>query len=134
MEINGKALLWGIAIFVAIYVLHIVLLPSLIGKEAAESENQGLLYAVNQALGLATCLVSGFVAAKKADHHGFVHGAIVGFVSTILTALMAMLGSIVTGAKFAGLATLPFWLVVNGFLCAFAGLLATNMVEDESAE
>lgn len=134
MEINGKALLWGIGIFVAIYVLHIVLLPSLIGKEAAESENQGLLYAINQALGLATCLVSGFVAAKKADHHGFVHGGIVGFVSTILTALMAMLWSIVTGAKFAGLATLPFWLVVNGFLCAFAGLLATNMVEDETAE
>lgn len=134
MEINGKALLRGIGIFVAIYVLHIALLPSLIGKEAAESENQGLLYAINQGLGLATCLVSGFVAAKKADHHGFVHGGIVGFVSTILTALMAMLWSIVTGAKFAGLATLPFWLVVNGFLCAFAGLLATNMVEDETAE
>jgi len=134
MEINGKALLWGIGIFVAIYVLHIALLPSLIGKEAAESENQGLLYAINQGLGLATCLVSGFVAAKKADHHGFVHGGIVGFVSTILTALMAMLWSIVTGAKFAGLATLPFWLVVNGFLCAFAGLLATNMIEDETAE
>lgn len=134
MEINGKALLRGIGIFVAIYVLHIALLPSLIGKEAAESENQGLLYAINQGLGLATCLVSGFVAAKKADHHGFVHGGIVGFVSTILTALMAMLWSIVTGAKFAGLATLPFWLVVNGFLCAFAGLLATNMIEDETAE
>ena len=134
MEINGKALLWGIGIFVAIYVLHIALLPLLIGKEAAASENQGLLYAINQGLGLATCLVSGFVAAKKADHHGFVHGGIVGFVSTILTALMAMLWSIVTGAKFAGLATLPFWLVVNGFLCAFAGLLATNMIEDETAE
>ncbi|MEY2681083.1 MAG: hypothetical protein RL661_1314 [Pseudomonadota bacterium] len=134
MEINGKAILWGIGIFLAIYLAHIALLPTLVGKEAAESENQGLLYAINQALGLATCLVAGFVAAKKADHHGFVHGGIVGFVSTIVTALLAMIWAVITGAKFAGLATLPFWLVVNGFLCAFAGLLATNMVEDESAE
>ncbi len=133
MEINGKALLWGIAIFLGIYVLHISLLPLLIGKEAAESGNQGVLYAVNQALGLATCLVSGFVAARKADHHGFVHGGIVGVIGTILTALMAMIWAILTGAKFAGLATMPFWLVVNGFLCAFAGLLATNMVEDDGA-
>jgi hypothetical protein len=78
--------------------------------------------------------VSGFIAAKKAAHHGFVHGGIVGFISTILTALMAMLWSIITGAQFAGLATLPFWLVINAFLCAFAGLIATNMVEDGSPE
>jgi cyanate permease len=134
MEINGRALVWGIGVFLAIYVLHISLLPTLVGKEAAESENQGLLYAINQVLGLATCLVSGFIAAKKAAHHGFVHGGIVGFISTILTALMAMLWSIITGAQFAGLATLPFWLVINAFLCAFAGLIATNMVEDGSPE
>ncbi len=133
MEINGKALTWGISIFLGLYVFHLILLPTLVGESAATGEYQGILFAINQLLGLATCLVSGFVAAKKAGHHGFVHGGIVGGVSTILTALMAMLWAIVTGAKFFGLETLPFWLVINGFLCAFAGLLATNMVEDENA-
>lgn len=134
MQPNGRALLWGIGIFLGIYVLHVILLPLLVGQEAAASDNQGLLYAINQLLGLSTCLVSGFVAAKVAGHHGFLHGGIVGAVSTILTALLAMLWAIVTGAQFVGLATMPFWLVINGFLCAFAGLIATNMVEDEGAE
>ena len=133
MELNGKALGWGISIFLGLYVLHVAILPLLVGEQAATSDNQGLLYGVNQLLGLATCLVPGFVAAKKAGHHGFVHGGIVGSVSTVLTALLAMLWAVATGAKFFGLATLPFWLVINGFLCAFAGLLATNMVEDDSA-
>lgn len=132
MIINGKALLWGITIFLGLYLFHLVLLPTLIGQEAATGEHKELLYFVNQALGLATCLVSGFVAARVAGHHGFVHGGIVGGVSTILTALLAMLWAIVTGAKFYGLETLPFWLLINAFLCAFAGLMATNMVEDDS--
>ena len=134
MQPNGRALLWGIGIFLGIYILHVILLPLLVGQEAAASEHQGLLYGINQLLGLSTCLVSGFVAAKVAGHHGFVHGGIVGAVSTILTALLAMFWAILTGAKFMGLATMPFWLVINGFLCAFAGLLATNMVEDEGPE
>ncbi len=133
MVIEGKALIWGIAIFLGLYVVHVILLPALIGERAATGDYQGLLYGLNQLLGLATCLVSGFVAARKAGHHGFAHGGIVGAVSTVLTALMAMLWAIVTGAKFFGLETLPFWLMINGFLCAFAGLVATNMVEDENA-
>lgn len=132
VNINGKALLWGIAIFLGLYIVHVVLLPILVGQNAADSDYKEVLYFVNQALGLATCLVSGFVAARVAGHHGFMHGGIVGGVSTILTALLAMLWAIVTGAKFFGLETLPFWLVINGFLCAFAGLMATNMVEDDS--
>ena len=134
MQLNGRALLWGIGVFLGIYVLHVILLPLLVGQDAAASENRGLLYAINQLLGISTCLVSGFVAAKVAGHHGFVHGGTVGVLSTILTALLAMLWSILTGAKFFGLVTLPFWLVINGFLCAFAGLLATNMVEDDSCD
>jgi len=134
MQPNGRALLWGIGIFLGIYILHVILLPLLVGQEAAASEHQGILYGINQLLGLSTCLVSGFVAAKVAGHHGFVHGGIVGAVSTVLTALLAMFWAILTGAKFMGLATMPFWLVINGFLCAFAGLLATNMVEDEGSE
>jgi hypothetical protein len=131
MTLDGKALLWGIAIYLALYILHIAVLPLLVGEAAAASENQGLLYLINQIMGLATCLVSGYVAARKAGHHGFVHGGIVGGVSTIITALMAMLWAIVTGARFYGLQTIPFWLVINGFLGAFAGVLATNMQEEE---
>ena len=26
-----------------------------------------------------------------------------------------------------------FWLLINAFLCAFAGLVATNMVEDQES-
>jgi len=132
MTLEGKALIWGISIFLGIYFFHVALLPMLIGEQAAASENQGILYGVNQILGLATCLVSGFVAARKAGHHGFVHGGLVGGISTILTALSAMLWAILTGARFYGLETMPFWIVINAFLCAFAGLMATNMVEDEA--
>jgi hypothetical protein len=132
MMIDGKALRWGILIFLGLYMIHVVLLPILVGQNAAFSEYKEVLYFLNQALGLATCLISGFVAARVAGHHGFIHGGIVGGVSTILTALLAMLWAIITGAKFFGLETLPFWVVINGFLCAFAGLIATNMVEDDS--
>ena len=104
------------------------------GEQAVSGEYQGLLYGINQALGLATCLIPGFLAAKIAGHHGFVHGGLVGGISTILTALIAMVWAIATSSKFFGLETLPFWLVINMFLSAFAGLLATNMEEPEAEE
>ena len=133
MELNGKALVWGIALFLILYVVHIVFLPQLVGEAAATGDNAGILYTINQALGLATCLVPGFIAAKKAGHHGFIHGGVVGGISTVLTALLAMVWAIITGGKFFGLETLPFWLLINAFLCAFAGLVATNMVEDHES-
>jgi len=131
MVIEGRALSWGISIYLLLYLLHILVLPLLVGERVAGSDNQGLLYAINQVLGLATCLVPGFIAARKAGHHGFMHGGIVGSVSTILTALLAMLWAIVAGSRFYGLETMPFWIVINGFLGAFAGLIATNMEEDK---
>lgn len=130
-EINGKALMRGIVLFLVLYTIHVVFLPQLVGEQAVTGEYQGLLYGINQALGLATCLIPGFLAAKIAGHHGFIHGGLVGGISTILTALIAMLWAIVTGAKFFGLETLPFWLVINMFLSAFAGLIATNLEETE---
>lgn len=130
-EINGRALFRGIVLFLLLYIIHVVLLPQLVGEKAVTGDYQGLLYGINQTLGLATCLIPGFVAAKIAGHHGFVHGGLVGGVSTILTALIAMIWAIVTGAKFFGLETMPFWLVINIFLSAFAGLLATNMEASE---
>ncbi len=132
IPINGKALVWGIATFCTLYTLHVVVLPWLIGSQAAGSENRELLYGISQFMGLATCLGAGYVAAHKSGHHGFVHGGIVGAVSTVITALAAMVWAIITEAKFFGLETLPFWMVINGFLGAFAGLLRTNMVEDDS--
>jgi len=133
-EIHGRALVRGIGLFIVLYMIHVILLPKLIGEEAATGEYQGLLYGINQALGLATCLIPGFVAAKIAGHLGFIHGGLVGGISTIVTALIAMIWAIATGAKFFGLETLPFWLVINMFLSAFAGLLATNMEEPEEAQ
>ncbi len=128
-EVNGRALIRGIVLFLVLYMIHVVFLPQLVGEQAVSGEYQGLLYGINQALGLATCLIPGFLAAKIAGHHGFIHGALVGGISTILTALIAMLWAIATGAKFFGLETLPFWLVINMFLSAFAGLIATNLEE-----
>ncbi len=130
-EVNGRALIRGIVLFLVLYMIHVVFLPQLVGEQAVSGEYQGLLYGINQALGLATCLIPGFLAAKIAGHHGFIHGALVGGISTILTALIAMLWAIATGAKFFGLETLPFWLVINMFLSAFAGLIATNLEESE---
>ncbi len=130
-EINGRALMRGIGLFLVLYIIHVVFLPQLVGEQAVTGDYQGLLYGINQALGLATCMIPGFVAAKIAGHHGFIHGGMVGGISTILTALIAMIWAIATGGKFFGLETLPFWLITNMFLSAFAGLLATNMEDPE---
>lgn len=129
-NINGRALLWGLAVFVLLYIVHLLLLPVLIGTEQGGKESDATLYGVHQFLGLATCLVSGFVAARIAGQQGFLHGGVVGILGTFATAFAAMLWSIVTGAKFFGLATLPFWLMVNGFLGAFAGIVATNLEKE----
>ena len=133
VDLDGKALRLGIGLYMALYVFHILLLPTLVGESAANGEYQGVLFAVNQALGLATCLAPGFLAAKKAGHHGFMHGGVVGMVSTVLTVLLAMGWAIISHGKFYGLETLPFWLVINGFLGAFAGLVATNLAEDKDS-
>lgn len=129
--VNGRALLWGTAVFIGLYAVHLLLLPVLVGTEAGGKESDATLYGVHQFLGLATCLVSGFVAARIAGQRGFLHGGVVGIIGTFATAFAAMLWSIVTGAKFFGLATLPFWLMVNGFLGAFAGIVATNLKEGD---
>lgn len=128
--LHGPAILKGIALFLGLYVFHVGLLPLLIGERAAASDYQSLLYGIHQLLGLITCLLPGFVAAKIARSHGFFHGGLVGGVGTLLTALMAMGWALLTGARMMGLGMLPFWLVINVFLCAFAGMLATHTAEE----
>jgi pheromone shutdown protein TraB len=129
IDIHGRALIRGIGLYLILYVLHLGVLPKLVGTQAVLGDSPGLLYGINQILGLATCLAPGFIAGKIAQKRGFLHGGLVGGISTILTALMAMVWSIVTGAQFLGLGTIPFWILVNGFLSALGGFLATSQVD-----
>lgn len=129
MVIERSALIQGIGLYLLLYGVHVGVLPWLVGESAANSDNQAALYLLNQALGITTCLLPGYIAARKAGHHGFIHGGLVGGVSTILTALIAMLWAVITGARFSGLATIPFWVLTNAFLAAFAGIMATNLKE-----
>jgi cyanate permease len=128
-NLDPKALRLGLATFLGLYVLHLLVLPLLVGTEGDSKESSGTLYAIHQFLGLATCLVAGFVAGRIAGTKGFLHGGVIGAVGTLLTALGAMLWSVVTGAKFLGLGTIPFWIMVNGFLTAFGGFIATNTAD-----
>jgi len=132
LDINGGALIRGIGLFLVLYLIHVVLLPKLVGTQAIMGDYQGLLYGINQLLGLATCIAPGFWAGKIAGRRGFVHGSLVGGISTILTALTAMVWSIVTGARFMGLETIPFWVLINGFLAALGGFLATSQIDAQA--
>lgn len=131
MNINRKALLWGTGVFVVLYFIHLLLLPLLITAGQGGKEGSSALYAIHQFLGVATCLVSGFAAGRIAGEKGFLYGLGVGGLGTAVTALAAVLWSLMTGADFPFLATLPFWIVVNGFLGAFAGLVATHLGEED---
>lgn len=134
LNLDGKALTFGLFLFLFLYILHVLLLPLMVGEQAAQSEYQGLLYGINQLLGISTCMFPGFVAGKKSGQQGFLHGGIVGGVGTILTALGAMLWSLITGAKFMGLGMLPFWLLINVFLSGFGGFIANSETQgDENA-
>lgn len=132
--VHGKALSRGILLFLFLYVVHVGILPLLVGERAANSDYQGLLYGINQLLGVLTCLLPGFVAGRLAGTNGFLHGGLVGGISTVLTALMAMAWALITGARFMGLGMLPFWLVINVFLCAFAGMLSTSRTEESDPD
>ena len=132
MAFNRKALIWGTGVFIILYVVHLLLLPLLVGTEQGGKASDAMLYGIHQFLGLTTCLVPGFVAARLAQRSGFLHGFTVGGLGTLVTALAAVIWSLLTGAKFPALDTFPFWLLVNGFLSAFAGLIASNSNEEES--
>jgi len=134
INLNGRAILSGIGLYVLLYFLHIGALPWLVGEKAAGSDEQVVLYFVSQGLGILTCLAPGYLAAKMAGHHGFVHGGLVGGISTVITALIAMVFAIVAGSQFVGFGSMPFWVVVNGFLGAFAGIMASDLTDDETED
>lgn len=131
-DLNGKALIRGVVLYLTLYMLHLGLLPLLAGEKASSSDIRMVLYALNQFIGLVTCLAPGYLAGRVAGRQGFMHGGIVGGVSTVMTALLAMVWAVITGARFYGIDTLPFWVMVNVFLGAVAGIYATNL--DESAD
>ncbi len=123
-KINWRAVLSGTVIFLALYCVHLLVLPML-AEAFAKGDKESWVFGLHQFLGLATCLVSGYVAAVVAGEKGFFYGLGVGVLGTIISGLAAVLWSVTTDAPFPELARMPFWAMINGFLAAFAGLLAT---------
>ncbi|MFZ4700202.1 MAG: hypothetical protein ACOYMG_09120 [Candidatus Methylumidiphilus sp.] len=132
--VNPRAILIGTAVFALIYAVHILILPLL--KNSLDMGEGGAMFAVSQMLGIATCFISGYTSARIAGERGFFYGFNVGAIGTVLSAFAALAFSILTGAKLpgTGLATLPYWIFVNGSLAGFAGLLVINMVDEGKRE
>ena len=126
MNINRKALVQGTGIFIVLYFIHLMMLP-MVAKSTQSGNGASAWYGLHQFLGIATCLLSGFVAARIAGERGAFYGFNVGALGTVISALAAMLWSKITGAQFPGLGMLPFWIFVNGFLAAVGGLFALNL-------
>lgn len=129
MILNRRAVAWGTGVAVGLYTIHVLLLPVLVETGPGGSSNS-ILFGIHQMLGVATWLAGGYVAARMAGEKGFVYGFVVGVLGTILTALASIVWSLLTSAEFPIVVTLPFWILVNGFLAAFAGLLTTGTVSD----
>lgn len=132
--VNTKAILIGTAVFAFLYIVHIMILPLL--KNSLDMGDGGAMFAVSQMLGVATCFISGYTAARVAGERGFFYGFNVAALGTVLSAFAAVLFSMATGAHLPGigLQALPFWLFVNGSLAGFAGLLVMDMVEEGKRE
>lgn len=123
-NINFRAVISGTAVFLALYCVHLLFLPML-AEAYAKGDKESWVFGVHQLLGVATCLVSGYVAAVVSNEKGFFYGLGVGVIGTVISAIAAWAWSEVAGAPTPELSRLPFWAMINGFLAAFAGLLAT---------
>jgi hypothetical protein len=132
VKINRRAILQGMLVFIALYCIHLLVLPT-VAESFAKGDNASVMFGVHQFLGLATCLASGYVAGSIAGESGFFYGLGVGALGTLLSALAAVIWSMTMGSTFPELQRLPFWIMVNGFLSAFAGLLATYAEDDGSS-
>ncbi len=132
--VNPRAIIIGTAVFALLYVIHILILPLL--KNRLDMGEGGSMFAVSQMLGVATCLISGYSAARVSGERGFFYGFNVGALGTVISALAAVVWSMATGAKLPGLGlvTLPYWIFVNGSLAGFAGLLVINMIDEGKRE
>lgn len=133
-NIKIKAIVIGTAVFAGFYTLHILIYPLMRFKLG--SGDGSAMFAVSQMLGVATCFISGYVAARIAGERGFFYGFNVGSLGTVLSALAAVTFAFITGAPLpgTGLQSLPFWLFVNGSLAGFAGLAVIDMVKEGERE
>ncbi len=124
-KIHPKPIIVGTAIYALLYFIHIMILP--IVSKSLEAGEGGAMFVIHQVLGVATCFVSGYVAARIAGERGFFYGFNVGALGTVLSAVAAAAWSKIMGAALPlGLSTLPFWIFVNGSLAGFAGILFTK--------
>jgi hypothetical protein len=135
MKVNWRAVVQGTLVFIALYCVHLLVLPWL-ASSFAKGDYESIVFGLHQFLGLATCLASGYVAGAIAREKGFFYGLGVGGLGTLISAGAAVVWSLTMDAPFPTLERLPFWVMVNGFLSGFAGLLATysdDVVEKPSA-
>lgn len=123
-HIKIRAVVSGTVIYLALYCVHLLFLPMLF-EAFAKGDKESWVFVLHQFLGLATCLVSGYVAAVVAGEKGFFYGLSVGVLGTVISGAAAALWALIMDAPVPELSRMPFWAMINGFLAAFAGLLAT---------
>lgn len=120
---NPKALGYGVLVFAALYAVHVLIIP-VAAKVFSGTEPFSALWILNQVLGFATVGVSGFVAGRIAGERQFSHGALVGALGTIASAVAAAVMAFFTSQKMPVLVSVILWLVTNGFLCGLGALLS----------
>lgn len=123
--LNPKALCYGVLVFAGLYVVHVFIVP-VAAKVFHDTETFSVLWILNQALGFATVGVSGFVAGHIARERRFVHGATVGALGTIGSAVAAAIIAFFTSQKMPALASVFPWLLTNGLLSGIGALLSEN--------
>ncbi|MGH8614956.1 MAG: hypothetical protein ACREYF_23780 [Gammaproteobacteria bacterium] len=120
---NPKALGYGVLVFAALYAAHLFIVP-IATKVFSDTEPFSALWILNQVLGFATVGVSGFVAGRIAGERHFFHGALVGALGTVASAVAAAIMAFFTSQKMPALASVIPWLVTNGFLSGIGALLS----------
>ena len=121
--LRQKALLYGIATFAAFYTAHLMIVPLFAGIVDKPGTSTSL-YILHQVLGLATVIVSGYVAGAVAGARRFLHGFTVGAAGTLLSALAAYWVNWLSRNGASPIANLFLWLPVNGFLSGLGALFS----------
>lgn len=73
-------------------------------------------------MGIAIPLVSGFTAGRIAAERGFTHGAIVGVIGTLLSALAATLVSLFRAKGIPISGTVFLWIITHAMVCGLGGM------------
>lgn len=120
---NPKAVGYGVLVFAALYCAHLLIVP-VAAKLFSDTEPFSALWILNQVLGFATVGVSGFVAGRIAGERRFSHGALVGALGTLASAVAAAIMAFFTSQEMPALASVIPWLVTNGFLSGIGALLS----------